>query len=91
MYKESGILNLKEAEGSISGSQGLGEVGVGKMLVPDVQAFGYAWSLKHFAGGPVADWAPDAGVPGSIPSQRTRSHMLQVKIHLPQLRLGTAK
>ena len=42
MYKESGILNLKEAERSVSGSQGLGEVGVGKMLVPDVQAFGYA-------------------------------------------------
>ena len=61
------------------------------MLVQDVQAFGDAWSLRHFPGGPVADWAPSAEVPGSIPGQGTRSHMLQVKIHLPQLRPATAK
>ena len=33
-------------------------------------------------------WAPNAGGPGSIPGQGTRSHMLQLR---PQLRAGTAE
>ena len=35
--------------------------------------------------------SPRAGGPGSIPGQGTRSHMLQLRVHVPQLSLGTAK
>ena len=35
--------------------------------------------------------APRPGGPSSIPGQGTRSHMLQRRVHVPQLRLGTAK
>ena len=35
--------------------------------------------------------APNAGGLGSIPGQGTRSHMLQLRVHMPQLRPGTAK
>ena len=28
---------------------------------------------------------------GSIPGQGTRSHLLQLRVHMPQLRPGTAK
>ena len=35
--------------------------------------------------------APNAGGPGSIPGQGTRSHMPQQRVHRPQLRPGTAK
>ncbi|TEA42215.1 hypothetical protein DBR06_SOUSAS6810144, partial [Sousa chinensis] len=38
----------------------------------------------------VAQWvrlrAPSAGGPGSIPGQGTRSDMLQLRVHMPQLR-----
>ncbi|TEA42750.1 hypothetical protein DBR06_SOUSAS1610279, partial [Sousa chinensis] len=29
---------------------------------------------------------PNAGGPGSIPGQGTRSHMPQISVHMPQLR-----
>ena len=34
---------------------------------------------------------PNAGDPGSIPGQGTRSHMLQLRVPMLQLRPGTAK
>ena len=36
-------------------------------------------------------WAPKAGGPSSIPGQETRSHMLQLRVHMPYLRPSTAK
>ena len=30
--------------------------------------------------------APNAGGPGSIPGQGTRSHMLQLRVRMPQLK-----
>ncbi|TEA25080.1 hypothetical protein DBR06_SOUSAS6010062, partial [Sousa chinensis] len=33
---------------------------------------------------------PNAGGPGSIPGQGTRSHMLQLRVHMPQLRIPHA-
>ena len=30
---------------------------------------------------------PNAGGPGSIPGQGTRSHMLQLQVHVPQLKI----
>ena len=40
---------------------------------------------------PVVQWlklhAPNAGGPGSIPGQGTRSHMLQPRVHMPQLNI----
>ena len=35
--------------------------------------------------------APDAGGLGSIPGQGNRPHMLQLRVHMLQLRAGTAK
>jgi len=35
--------------------------------------------------------APNAGVPGSIPAPETRSHMLPLRVLMPQLRPGAAK
>ena len=35
--------------------------------------------------------APNAGDPGSIPGQGTRSHTPQLRVHMPQLRPGAAK
>ena len=35
--------------------------------------------------------APNAGGLGSIPGQGTKFHMLQLRVHMPQPRLGTAK
>ena len=32
-------------------------------------------------------YAPNAGDPGSIPSQGTRSHMSQLRVHTQQLRI----
>ena len=48
--------------------------------------------IKHrgFRGGPVAK-TPSAGDLGSIPVQGTRSHMLQLRVRMPQLRPGAAK
>ena len=42
--------------------------------------------IKHrgFRGGPVAK-TPNAGDLGSIPVQGTRSHMLQLRVRMPQL------
>ncbi|TEA22649.1 hypothetical protein DBR06_SOUSAS14710042, partial [Sousa chinensis] len=34
--------------------------------------------------------APNAGGPGAIPGQGTRSHMLQLRVHVPQLKLPHA-
>ena len=34
--------------------------------------------------------APNAGGPGSIPSQETRSHVLQVRVCMPQLQIPHA-
>ena len=34
---------------------------------------------------------PNAGGLGSIPGQETRSHMLQLRVCVPQLRPGAAK
>ena len=43
----------------------------------------------------MAQWlrlrAPNAGGPGSIPGQGTRSCMSQLRARMPQLRAGTAK
>ena len=30
---------------------------------------------------------PNAGGPGSIPGEETRSHMLQLRIHMPQVKI----
>jgi len=35
--------------------------------------------------------APSAGGPGLIPSQGTRSHMLQLRVHMPQLKIPHAR
>ena len=35
--------------------------------------------------------APNTGGLGSIPSQGTRSHMLQLRVYMPQLSVGAAK
>ena len=34
---------------------------------------------------------PKAGAPGSIPAQGTRSHVPQLRVHMPLLRPGAAK
>ena len=43
---------------------------------------------------PVVQWlrlcAPNAGGLGSIPGQGTRSHMLQLRVHVPQLKKDPA-
>ena len=43
---------------------------------------------------PVVQWLrlhdPNAGVPGSIHCQGTRSHMLQLRVHMPQLKIPLA-
>ncbi|TEA37056.1 hypothetical protein DBR06_SOUSAS210217, partial [Sousa chinensis] len=33
---------------------------------------------------------PNAGGPSSIPGQGTRSHMLQLRVHIPQLKIPHA-
>ena len=48
-----------------------------KRTSPDVQ-----WLILH---------TPNAQVPGSIPGQGTRSHMPQLRVHVPQLRTCIAK
>ena len=54
-----------------------------------------AKSPGGFPGGPVAGrlHAADAEGPGSIPGQGTRSHMLQLRVAMPQLKIphGTVK
>ena len=44
---------------------------------------------------PVVQWlrlcAPNAGALSSIPGQDARSRMLQLRVQMPQLRLGAAK
>ena len=46
--------------------------------------------MKDFPGGPALArlWAPKAGGPGLIPGQGTRSHMLQLRVHMPQLKIS---
>ena len=46
-----------------------------------------------FSGGPEAydSELPNEGGPGSIPDQGTRTHALQLRVHMPQLRPSTAK
>ena len=48
---------------------------------------GWFYSLKSkgadFLGGLVAKMLPSAGGPGSIPTQGTRSHMLQLRVYMP--------
>ena len=34
--------------------------------------------------------APNADSPGSIPGQGTRSHILQLRVHMPQLKISSA-
>ena len=41
------------------------------------------WSVSIFR-------APGAGVLGSVPSQGNRSHILQLRVHIPQLRISQA-
>ena len=35
--------------------------------------------------------APNAGGQGSIPGHETRSYILQLRVHMPELRPGKAK
>ena len=56
----------------------------------------YMWNLKYDTGTSlVVQWlrlhAPNAGSLGSISGQGTRSHMLQLRVRMPQLGPGTAK
>ena len=46
-------------------------------------------ALRDSSGGPVArtPHSPKAGGLGSIPGQGTRSHMLQPRVHMPQLKI----
>ena len=45
------------------------------------------WQWRDFRGGPVAKLhSPNAGGLGLIPGQGTRSHMLQLRVHMPQLK-----
>ena len=47
---------------------------------------------QDLPGGPVAKTlCSHAGDPSSIPGQGTRSYMLQMRVHMSHLRLGTAK
>ena len=47
---------------------------------------------QDFPGGPVAKLcSPNTGGPGFNPCQGARSHMLQLRVHIPQLRPGKAK
>ena len=44
--------------------------------------------FRDFPGGPVAKPPhSNAGGPGSTPGQGTRSHMLQLRVHMPQLKI----
>ena len=44
--------------------------------------------IRYFAGGPVTKaQAPNLGGLGSIPGQGTRSHMMQLRICMPQLKI----
>ena len=51
------------------------------------------WCLKHLRIGTslVVHWlrhcTPNAGGPGSIPGQGTRFHVLQLRVHMPELKI----
>ena len=48
--------------------------------------------MRDFPGDPALARlrAPKAGGPGLIPGQGTRSHMLQLRVHMPQLKISYA-
>ena len=47
--------------------------------------------MEDFSGGPVANSTLPKQGPGLIPDQGTTSHMLQLRVHMPQLKIQYSK